>query len=82
MNYMAETTSLISPFQLYLGMIVSGICAGIGSAIGTYLVNKYFVKNTSRLIKKLDKRIKHLHQRVDEFKHLNQREHISKKIRV
>ena len=63
----AETIG-IGSFQLYIGMVISGLFTGIGVAFGTYLVNKYFVKKTEKIMKNLERKIHILHLRIDSIK--------------
>jgi hypothetical protein len=45
---------IIEKVDFYVGMIISGLCGGIGSALGAYVVNRAVIKH----IETLEKRIK------------------------
>lgn len=48
----------ISPLHFYIGLVISGLCAGIGSAFGAYLVNKYLVARTDAIVSRLEEKVK------------------------
>ncbi len=54
----------ITPFQLYVGMIISGVLSGIGVATGMYLANKYLLKNTERMVQRLEKQVSLISKRI------------------
>ena len=58
------TLSALSPMQFYIGLIISGICAGIGSAFGAYLVNKYVVAKTDAVINRLEDKVKTIQSKL------------------
>jgi len=48
----------ITSTQVYIAIIVNGVCTGIGVAIGTYLANRFIIKKMERIsntLKKLKK---------------------------
>jgi len=62
------TLSALSPMQFYIGLIISGICAGIGSAIGAFLVNKYFITTTGKVLKSLEDKVRVLQEKINRKK--------------
>ena len=54
----------ITPFQLYVGMIISGVLSGVGVAIGMYLANKYLLTNTERMIQRLETQVSLISKRI------------------
>jgi hypothetical protein len=56
---------VVERIDFYAGMIISGLCGGVGSALGAYLVNRGIIKHVERLeerMKKKDNNQKQLHK--------------------
>lgn len=47
---------MIESYQFYLGMIISGLCGGIGSALGAYIVNRAVIRHIDKLDRKLSRK--------------------------
>lgn len=42
----------INKFDIYIGLAVTGIFSGVGSAIGNYLATKHIIEGSRRILKK------------------------------
>ena len=58
----------ITPFQLYIGMIISGVLTGVGISIGMYFANKYLLTNTERMVKRLEVQVHSISERMKHLK--------------
>ena len=45
---------MIERFDLYLGMAITGIFSGLGTAIGSYLANKHIIEKLNKLSAKIN----------------------------
>lgn len=54
---------MVEAVDFYLGMIISGLCGGIGSALGVYLVNRAVIKH----IERIESRMKNKEMSLDYF---------------
>ena len=46
---------MIERIDFYAGMVISGLCGGMGSALGAYLVNRGIIRHIDKLESKIKK---------------------------
>jgi hypothetical protein len=49
---------MLEKIDLYIGMAVAGLFTGLGSTLGSYLINKHLIKNLENISKKLRRKKK------------------------
>jgi len=57
----------LTPVNLYIGMIITGFFTGMGVATGAFLANKYFLKQSAKLVHGLEEKIKNLHSKTEKI---------------
>lgn len=51
-------------FETYLNIGINAFVTGAGAGVGTYLVNRFFIKKSEAAIKQMRKQISALQKRV------------------
>jgi hypothetical protein len=46
----------ISKIDIYLGLAITGVFSGLGSAVGNYFANQHLIKGTKKLMRRLYRR--------------------------
>jgi hypothetical protein len=48
----------ISKFDIYMGIAITGLFTGLGSALGSYLANKHLIEGTQKFVDKFKRKKK------------------------
>lgn len=48
----------LQSFNVYIGLAITGLCTGLGSAIGGYLANKHLIQGSENIANKIKNKMK------------------------